>query len=380
MKLGRCFTGVLLAFTMSLNSVPAYAKKAKGYHVRGRYMINSAGKRYHGREKLIRVNKDYYDVRGNGSMRRGWNVLGNHLYYFGRSYKAVRHRIVDGIQLNEKGRAVMNLNAALRYSTIKTLKRITSLDAPKSTQLRAVYRYMGSHRNFRYQMKYPNLRSRTWIKDYAYYMLRAHRGNCYGFASTFSAFAYTIGYRHVSVMTGRVHGNRDHAADGKTRHAWVRIGRYYYDPELNWHGNGAYHRSGYVRANHAYSYDREPGTRMIRKNKVTIDYYKQGHYYYGVNASQKALHGLYVIDSRLFKFDRKGKMSVKNYKKLARMTKEKSPWKPLEKFLGKTSHTKGSDSCYGNGKDVVYRYRHVEFSVFQPADHSRPILESYAKR
>lgn len=367
--IGLCFSSMVPVQAKTVSTV-----KKVGNH------IEIAGKRYRGSEKIMKIDGELYDVKANGSLRKGWNIFNNHLYYFGSKGYALKHCEVDGIRLSKTGAAVRNLNAQLRYTTLKTLKSLTSMDASKSTKLRAVYNYMGSHRHFYYRSIYPNLSSKTWIKDYAYSMSKTHGGNCYGFASLFSAFAYTIGYRHIYVMTGRVHGNRDGAADGLTRHAWVKIGGYYYDPELNWHGNGAYHRAGYIRANHAYKYDSEPGSRLIRKSSQKYDYYRKNNYYYGVSASSQPLVGIYVIDQHLFIFNKKGMMSVSQYKKLAKLAKEKASWNDLEKVLGKASKTKRAESCYGDGTDIVYDYPHAEFSVFEDRQTKVLTLESFSAR
>lgn len=60
-------------------------------------------------------------------------------------------------------------------------------------------------------------------------------GNCYNFACGFAVLAKVIGYE-PNVILGRIHGNRDGAADGFTRHAFVQIDGCYYDPELKWAG------------------------------------------------------------------------------------------------------------------------------------------------
>ena len=58
--------------------------------------------------------------------------------------------------------------------------------------------------------------------------------------------ANAVGYESY-VVCGRVSGSRDHARDGLTRHAWVRIGGLNYDPEGQFAGwyRGCYGASGY---------------------------------------------------------------------------------------------------------------------------------------
>ena len=81
-------------------------------------------------------------------------------------------------------------------------------------------------------------------------MLSTRSGNCYSFACAFAAMAHTVGY-HPTVVCGRVSGRRDHARDGLTRHAWVKISGRHYDPEGQFAGwyRGCY-GSGWYRIRH----------------------------------------------------------------------------------------------------------------------------------
>ena len=66
-------------------------------------------------------------------------------------------------------------------------------------------------------------------------MFRTGYGNCYGFSCIFAALAREIGYTPYMIC-GRVPGSRDGAADGFTRHCWVKINGLYYDPEAQYAG------------------------------------------------------------------------------------------------------------------------------------------------
>ena len=95
-------------------------------------------------------------------------------------------------------------------------------------------------------MKYPDLNAKDWQRETAYDMLSTHSGNCYSFACAFAALAEEAGYKPY-IICGRVRGSRDRAADGYTRHAWVRIDGKHYDPEAQFAGwlRGVYARSSY---------------------------------------------------------------------------------------------------------------------------------------
>ena len=183
-----------------------------------------------------------FDVTSSGTIQKGWQVVRGKLYYFGGSNRsAVTNKKVDGIILTEEGYAKQNLDSSLKKEAILLLDSITNRNAPKQTQLKAVYRYMTSKKNLSYQTKNPNVKDKNWVKKSAYNMLTTHSGSCSGFAAMFTVMAHEIGYKNTYVYYGRIHGSRDGAPDGFTRHAVSYIDGYIYDTEgdfAGWLGNG----------------------------------------------------------------------------------------------------------------------------------------------
>lgn len=171
-------------------------------------------------------------MASDGTLKKGWQVVNNKLYYFGESYQsAATNKNVDGIKLTKDGWAKKTLDSSVKKEAILLLDSITDRNASKKTQLKAVYKYMTSSRNFRYQTKNPNVKDKNWVKKSAYNMLTTHSGSCSGFAAMFTVMAHEIGYKNTYVYYGRVHGSRDGAADGFTRHAVSCIDGYIYDTE-----------------------------------------------------------------------------------------------------------------------------------------------------
>ncbi|MBO4863876.1 MAG: hypothetical protein J5517_05900 [Eubacterium sp.] len=190
-----------------------------------------------------------FDVAPDGTLIKGWQVVNKKLYYFGGEYhSAVTNKKVDGIKLSDNGCAKTNLNAAVKKEAILLLESITDRNASKETQLRAVYQYMISHNNLSYMTKNPDTSDKDWVKKSAYNMLTTHSGSCSGFAAMFTVMANEIGYKETYVYYGRVHGTRDGAADGFTRHAISYVDGYLYDTEgvfADWLDDG-WKMSGYI--------------------------------------------------------------------------------------------------------------------------------------
>jgi len=122
---------------------------------------------------------------------------------------------------------------------------ITNERMSKRQKLSACWSYIADGK-FHYAGKYPSLRMSGWQKKTACDMLSAHTGNCYSYACASAALAEEAGYKPY-IICGHVRGSRDHAADGFTRHAWVKINGLHYDPEAQYAGwmRGVYTRNYY---------------------------------------------------------------------------------------------------------------------------------------
>ena len=241
---GLFLVGIFLLSLIILSAPEAAAASKKGPVKRNGtlYFFNSKGKpAKSGRErKLSYKGKSYYVLR-DGRIRKGWNVIGNDLYYFGRKSGVMqKNTVIAGITLLPDGKAqksckihgkkTRSLDVSIRTKCIKVLKSRGVYNKSQAAQLRSAWTYLTNRKTFHYSKKYPNLGDPKWTKKYADFMLSAHRGNCYGFACTFAAFAWTIGYDPY-VVAGRCPGGRDGARDGFTRHCVAKINGRWYDPE-----------------------------------------------------------------------------------------------------------------------------------------------------
>ncbi|MFR7394797.1 MAG: hypothetical protein ACLUTA_05780 [Blautia wexlerae] len=105
----------------------------------------------------------------------------------------------------------------------------------ESEKLGACWNYVVS--NFYYGGPDPNLNSTGWARSEALRNAEQRLRQLLGarFSCTFAALAREVGYSPY-MMCGRVPGSRDGAADGYTRHCWVRINGLYYDPEAQYAG------------------------------------------------------------------------------------------------------------------------------------------------
>lgn len=221
-------------------------KKIKGVW----YMFRDNGTLNRSKKKRLVERGDYtYCVTKKGQVLTDWQLMGNALYHFTSNGRMQKSKTIDRVKLNSDGKAITSKATKSKKAALKIMAKIAPTDASKSKKLRAAWNFMTSRRNFVYMSIYPNLKEKHWQHSTASYMLTARRGNCYSFACAFAALAEVIGYDPYLVL-GRVHGSRDGARDGFTRHAWVKIDGKYYDPEIRF-ANGIYiYRSSYYTMAH----------------------------------------------------------------------------------------------------------------------------------
>lgn len=183
---------------------------------------------------IVKAGGRIYCAGPNGKASSGWHIKSNKLYYVSKNGKVKTSTTYQGITFTKTGAAKSNVNSKLKIEVLRILNSITNSKMSKREKLQKCWAYVTKGK-LRYASKYPNLSLSNWQKTTAYNMLSTRTGNCYSYACAFAALASEIGYQPYLVC-GRVRGSRDRAADGFTRHAWVRINRKYYDPEAQYAG------------------------------------------------------------------------------------------------------------------------------------------------
>lgn len=364
----------------------AFASSKKGpVKYRGKlYFFSKKGKPASAKkERLLSYKGKTYYVLRNGRIRKGWNVIGKDLYYFGRKSGAmVRSRTIAGVTLlpdgkaqktytNSRGKTVKSLDVSIRIKCIRVLKSRGAYNRSKAAQLRAAWTYMTDRKTFHYSKIYPNMKDPQWTKKYADRMLTTHGGNCYGYACTLSAFAWTIGYDPY-VVAGRCPGSRDGAGDGFTRHCVLKINGKWYDPEY-W----AIYRSHYLYgASHlSYTFKNRrkavrfkdapgsvtPAIRTVSGNLKKIE----GKYYY-LDSRGKAKKGVYYIKGKLYDFSTKSKygkcMTRKAFRKYQKASRPGSPYASLVKLIGKADSFNTECDEY---ESTTYLYKHIAVNAYE---------------
>lgn len=190
--------------------------------------------------------KNRYYVSKKGVASTGWFLVKKNLYHADSLGRLRRNKTYDGIKFDKYGKAKSSTATKLKKKTMSIVSSITNSKMSKSQKLRACWNYVACSGRFGYWPKYPNINKKGWQKSTALDMLNSRSGNCYSFACAFAALAKEVGYS-PKIVCGRVSGSRDGAADGMTRHCWVKIKGLHYDPEAQYAGwyRGVYGNSGY---------------------------------------------------------------------------------------------------------------------------------------
>ena len=184
---------------------------------------------------VLEYGKKYYLVSSSGKTLSGWQVVGKNLYYAGKNGAVKKDTTYEGISFGSKGAARKSAATTYQKTIVETVNRICTENMSKGEKLYACWRYLTGRSSYSYYIWPYIVGDNGWVRKSAWQLLETGRGDCYNFACAFAAMAGTVGYE-AYVVYGRVSGSRDHAADGLTRHAWVKIYGLYYDPEAEWAG------------------------------------------------------------------------------------------------------------------------------------------------
>lgn len=92
---------------------------------------------------------------------------------------------------------------------------------------------------------------------------------------------------------------------------------------------------------------------------------KIGSYYYGFDASARMITGTYVVNEKFYAFASNGRLNKTTTNKLRAASKYKANAATLRSLLGKPQKTVTSDSCYGDGKDLLLYYPHFYVSLYR---------------
>lgn len=384
------------------------------------YYFKNSGKLGTGKkERRIKWKSNYYDVKRNGKIRKGWNTFGNALYYFGGKLGEMKKRqTIDKITLRSNGKAYMSLDAAIKVKVFRILKSKKAFDSSKKKKLKVCWNWIV--RNNRYRAKYPLLKNKkwewgysarnstrqgklkkygaTWVKKYANDMLgRSRNGNCYGFACALGACAANIGYdstiicarakvRGMDAIEGLTH-------DGYSRHAWNRIGGKIYDSEayVESRGNRKIYAAKSIRLKYKnvtkIAYNKTDGTKTA-KDKVVKRYYETrllkksgevyyrhkngkltrpseklilfGSNYYYFDNKHKTVKGLFVFNDKLYNFNSKNKygyyMKKADAYKYSKLCREGAPAKPLFDEIGEAASMEEFKGCYSSESGMERTY------------------------
>lgn len=204
--------------------------------------------------QTIDKKKYYFSYRG--EMLTGWQIVDGKKYYFhSKTGQMVTNRTISGIKINKKGEAPLTTKDLLDLKCKEILDKITTSSMTQQQKISACYSYMTSRANFSYTTWRNFSYYDGWTVNYAYEMLNTHMGNCYNFACAFAYLCKAAGC-DVTIVRGRVHGSRDGAADGFTRHCWTIVNGAYYDPELRFAGSAYVYGTGsYPLAHQVTGYD-----------------------------------------------------------------------------------------------------------------------------
>lgn len=247
-----CFDerGRLMTSRFIRKGTKVYFANSKGQFLTGWRKINKKQFYFSERGRALpgirTIRKKKYCFSYRGEMLTGWQIVDGKKYYFNpKTGVMLKNRTIDGTKINFKGEAPLNKSELLELKCQEIVGQITNDSMSRSDKIRSCYNYMVSHSNFSYMTWRDYSYYDDWDVDYAYEMLTSHMGNCYNFAAAFAHLTKAAGC-DATIVRGRIHGTRDGAGDGFTRHCWTIVDGLCYDTELAFvgeasvYGNGSY--------------------------------------------------------------------------------------------------------------------------------------------
>ena len=188
--------------------------------VKGTYYVfdSLARKLTPGKTKAVRIQNRTYIVNKKGKAVKGWQKLGNKVYYASKTGKCAVNQTVDGIRLNKNGYAT-STKALCKVAARRFISLHTTSKMSKRQKLRACFNQIIWYNRFVGNMDPTpaEFKKKTWVYKYALQMFQnGLTGNCYGISSSVAAVAKELGYQPYVITI----------PDG---HSFVVIDGLYYD-------------------------------------------------------------------------------------------------------------------------------------------------------
>ena len=192
--------------------------------------------------KKIGKNKFYFRPNGKagykGALQTGWKKIGKSKYFLtvsgktGVKGKMVKNRIAGNKKLgygfvDSNGKRITT--KAITLATKFVLKH-TSKNQSKKAKLKTCFDYI--KKNYPYKRIYGLPTAKTLSHNYAEYMLKKRKGNCFCYASAFACIARVLGYE-VRVNEGFI----TTTAGGPDTHGWTeaKINKRWYLFDISMH-------------------------------------------------------------------------------------------------------------------------------------------------
>lgn len=215
----------------------AELKKKPGFHKEKgkKYYYDKNGNKV--TSKMIKVGKDTYYCKKDGSLKTGWLTLKGKRYFFYDNYKLAKGVTLEQkYVVNKKGELIKTYNdneVKARKAAEQILKEIVKKNDSKSQKLYKSYKYIIN--NTSYNGYSPCEKTdKDWEAKCAFYTLTKKRGECYGFAAAFAYLAKVIGYEQAVTRYGQTKS----ASYDWSPHGWCEIKidkkNYLFDPEIEY--------------------------------------------------------------------------------------------------------------------------------------------------
>ena len=176
-------------------------------------------------KKKRHIDGKQYSFDKNGNQRVGWIKYKDHISFYnikpGKKGYLVTDKTVNGIELDERGYAVSNLDKARLLAEANSIAfNITNFNMTQDEKNKACFMYVRDKTDWRNIGSFQS-RNANWDIYYASYGIYKKYGDCYTGGASFAYMATAVGSKNVY-------------AESSGGHGWCTIDGYFYDPNWSW--------------------------------------------------------------------------------------------------------------------------------------------------
>lgn len=332
-------------------------KKQIRYYEKGKYLTG-----------LRKIKKKFYYFNKNGIKQTGTVKDGKWVYYLNDSGVLIVRKKGDHY-FYSNGKKMSYGDEQDFITQLRAKKIVAKITTKKMSEKQKLKKC------FKWVLKHPYIRRRKFNSRISYWPAQnandifvSGGGDCHADGAAMAYLAAALGYKKVYVC-------RDTASKQVQGHCWAEINNRVYDPVFaedrgfsrfyavpysKYYGRAMDHVK-IPRFKYAQVSKEEPAPVVKTKTVTGWDSQKK-HMYYSDGSLVK---GIVVYRKKFFAFDENGDYQEKLTVSIRKAAKQGHLISELTEYIGQPKKKTYTDSCYGDGKDGIWKYANFRISTYK---------------